>query len=335
MARGETRRRVALITGASQGVGRATARLFAAEGWDVGLVARGADGLAAAVGEARAAGARAQAACADVSDPEQVERAAAEVEKALGPISVWVNNAMISVFSPVKSMTPEEVRRVTEVNYLGAVNGTLAALRRMLPRDRGVIVQVGSALAYRAIPLQAAYCASKHAIAGFTESLRCELLHDGSGVRVTVVNLPAINTPHFDVVRSRLSLRPRPVPPVYQPELAARAIMAAAAAAPRELNFGRMTSAAILGDKIAPGLLDRYLARVGYRSQLTPRPSMPGRRDNLFDPLPGDRGARGRFGEESASRSPHLWLRVHRRALLSAGAAAAALLVLLRRRAWR
>ena len=254
-------RPVVVITGASSGVGRACATAFARRGADLALLARGVDGLEAAAGEARALGVRAIAIPTDVADAAQVEEAAERTELELGAIDLWVNNAMLSVFSPVKELQAEEVRRVTEVTYLGYVHGTLAALRRMLPRDEGVIVQVGSALAYRAIPLQAAYCAAKHAIEGFTESLRCELLHDNSGVRVTMVQLPALNTPHFDVVRSRLPRHPKPVPPIFEPEVAADAVVWAADHPRREVVVGFSTLRALLANKIAPGFLDRYLAR--------------------------------------------------------------------------
>src|SRR6185436_17230425 len=241
-------RRVVVITGASAGVGRATARAFAAGGADIGLLARGVDGLEAARREVEAAGGRALVLPTDVADPDQVEAAAERVERELGPIDVWVNNAMVSVLSPVRYLKNDEIRRVTDVTYLGVVYGTTAALRRMLPRDRGSIVQVGSALAYRGIPLQAAYCGAKHAIQGFTESLRCELLHDGSSVRVTMVQLPAMNTPQFDWVKSRMPRKPQPVPPIYTPEIAANAIVWAAAHERRELSVGIPTAVAIWGN---------------------------------------------------------------------------------------
>lgn len=324
------RRGVAVVTGASSGVGRATARLFAEKGYDVALVARNRAALEAARAEVRARGRRACAVACDVSDAAGLDAAAATVEELLGPIDVWVNSAMVSVFSPAAELAPEELRRVTEVTYLGAVFGTLAALKRMRPRGRGVIVQVGSALAYRGIPLQSAYCGAKHALQGFNEALRCELLHEGSGVRTIMVNLPAVNTPHFDVVRTRLPGRPRPVAPVYQPEVAARAVLAAATRVRRrELNVGVMSSAAILGSAVAGGLADRWLARTGYASQQSPEPVEPGRADNLFAPPERDLGARGRFDPESASRSPHLAFELHRGAWLAALAVAAACL------AWR
>jgi len=302
---------VVVITGASAGVGRATVRAFARHGADVALLARGVDGLAAAEDEVVAEGRRALAIPVDVADARSVERAAARIERELGPIDVWVNNAMVSVFSPVKELMPHEVRRVTEVTYLGVVYGTLAALRRMLPRDRGSIIQVGSALAYRGIPLQAAYSGAKHAIQGFTESLRCELFHDGSSVHVAMVHLPAMNTPQFEWVKSRLPRRPQPVPPIYQPEVAADAILWAAAHHRREIAVGLPTVAAIWGNKIASGLMDRYLARTGYDAQQTDEPVEPDRHDNLWAPLPGDHGARGRFDNRSLTRSAQAWVNEH------------------------
>jgi NAD(P)-dependent dehydrogenase (short-subunit alcohol dehydrogenase family) len=301
-------RPVVVITGASAGVGRATVRAFAKHGANIGLIARGIDGLEAARRDVEAAGGRALVLPADVADAAQIDAAADRVERELGPIDIWINNAMVSVFSPVRELEADEVRRVTEVTYLGVVHGTLAALRRMLPRDHGVIVQVGSALAYRAIPLQAAYCAAKHAVQGFTESLRCELLHDGSRVRVTLVHLPAMNTPQFDWVKSRMPRRPKPVPPIYDPDIAARAIVWAASARRRELSVGATTAGAIWINKVASGLLDRYLARTGYDAQQTAEPDDPDRPNNLWRPVPGDHGARGRFASRSISRSPQTWI---------------------------
>ena len=324
-------RPVVVITGASSGVGRACARAFARGGADLALLARGADGLDAAAAEGRAAGVRAIAIPTDVADHAQVEEAAERAVRDLGPIGVWVNNAMLSVFSPVKELEAEEVRRVTEVTYLGCVHGTLAALRRMLPRDEGVIVQVGSALAYRAIPLQAAYCAAKHAIEGFTEALRCELLHDESNVRVTMVQLPALNTPHFGVVRSRLPRHPKPVPPIFEPELAADAVVWAASHPRRELVVGFSTRRALLANKIAPGLVDKYLARSGYDAQQTDAPVAPDRPDNLWDAAPGDRGAHGIFGDEAREGSLQFWASTHRRALTGTAFAALAAWGLIRR----
>jgi NAD(P)-dependent dehydrogenase (short-subunit alcohol dehydrogenase family) len=299
---------VVVVTGASAGVGRATVRAFAREGADIALLARGVDGLDAARREVEAEGRRALAIPIDVSDADGMDAAADRIERELGPIDVWVNNAMVSVFSPVNELTAEEIRRVTEVTYLGVVYGTLAALRRMQPRNRGAIVQVGSALAYRGIPLQAAYCGAKHAIQGFTESLRCELLHDGSNIRLSMVQLPAMNTPQFDWVKSRLPREPQPVPPIYAPEIAADAIVWASSHNRREISVGAPTVAAIWTNKIASGLLDRYLARTGYDSQQTDQPANPNRVHNLWEPLPGDHGAHGRFTDRSINRSVQTWL---------------------------
>ena len=301
-----------VITGASAGIGRAAARRFAAEGYDVGLIARGRDGLQAAAAEVEEREARALVLPCDVANADAVEDAARQVEEQLGPIDIWVNNAMVSVFSPIKEMTAGEFKRVTEVTYLGYVYGTLAALHRMLPRDRGTIVQVGSALAYRSIPLQSAYCAAKHAITGFTESLRCELIHDASRVHVTEVHMPAINTPQFTWVKSRLPCEPQPVPPIYQPEVAADAIYFAARHRRREIWVGGPTVKAIIADKIAPGLLDIYLAENGYASQQTDQPVDPERPHNLWQPVDadgrGDYGAHGEFDGRAHSYSPALTL---------------------------
>lgn len=317
------KREVVVVTGASAGVGRATAIAFARRGARIGLLARGIDGLEGTRRDVEAAGGEALMVPLDVADATAVEHAASSVEDAFGPIDVWINNAMLSVFSPVKEMTAEEYRRVTEVTYLGYVHGTLAALRRMLPRDQGVIVQVGSALAYRAIPLQSAYCAAKHAINGFTESLRSELLHDGSRVHVTVVHLPAMNTPQFGWVKSRLPNNAQPVPPVYQPEVAAKAILWAAHHRRRELMVGAPTVRAILADKVVPGLLDRYLAATGYQSQQTAERRDPAAPDNLWQPVPGDHGAHGSFGARARAFSPQLWATTHRSWIAVAGAGAA------------
>jgi short-subunit dehydrogenase len=303
---------VVAITGASAGVGRATAIAFARRGAHIGLIARGQDGLDAARHDVEAQGGKAIVLPTDVADAMQVERAADAVERAFGPVDIWINNAMTSVFSPVHELEFDEVRRVTEVTYLGTVYGTMAALKRMRPRNRGTIVQVGSALSYRAIPLQAAYCAAKHAVEGFTESLRCELLHDESCVRVTVVHLPAMNTPHFSMAKSRLPRKPQPVPPIYQPEIAARAIVWASRHNRRELQVGWPTVAAIQGNKVAAGWMDRQLARHGYDSQLSDEPARADRPHNLWQPLPGDRGSHGDFNDRAASVSPHLWLNTHR-----------------------
>jgi NAD(P)-dependent dehydrogenase (short-subunit alcohol dehydrogenase family) len=295
-------------------VGRAVAQAFARDGARLCLVARGADRLESARREVLALGGEAVTVVGDVADPALAPAVAAAAENAFGPIDVWINNAMVSVFSPIASMTPAEFRRVTEVTYLGVVYGTLAALARMRLRDRGVIVQVGSALAYRGIPLQSAYCAAKHAIQGFVESLRCELLHDRSAVRVTMVQLPALNTPQFDWVRSRLPRRAQPVPPIYQPEVAARAIVWASRAPRREIAVGWPALKAIYGNAIAPGYADRVLAWHGYAAQQTGEPERS-RPDNLCAAPPGDPGAHGRFDHRASTRCTQLWLSMHRRAL--------------------
>jgi NAD(P)-dependent dehydrogenase (short-subunit alcohol dehydrogenase family) len=310
-------REVVVVTGASAGVGRATVRAFARRGAGIGLIARGGEGLAAAAKEVEAEGGQALVLPLDVSDPDAVEEAAREVERGLGPIDVWVNNAMVSVFAPFDQVAPEEFRRVTEVTYLGVVYGTMAALRRMRPRDRGVIVQVGSALAYRGIPLQSAYCGAKHAINGFTESLRCELRHEGSNVHVTVVQMPAVNTPQFSWVLSRLPRHPQPVPPIYQPEVAARGVLYAADHPQRKQYWvGGSTAATLLAQKFAPALLDRYLAKTGFDAQQTGQDVRAGSRpDNLFDPVDrpagSDHGAHGIFDDRSHQRSAQLWMSHH------------------------
>jgi NAD(P)-dependent dehydrogenase (short-subunit alcohol dehydrogenase family) len=295
------------ITGASAGIGRATARLFGAEGANVGLIARGEEGLRGAAEDVTAAGGAAHAIVADVADFSQVEAAAAATEDVFGPIDVWVNVAFTSVFAPFAEITPEEYRRVTEVTYLGFVHGTMAALGRMRPRDRGVIIQVGSALGERSIPLQSAYCGAKHAINGFTSSLRCELLHEGSGVQVTVVQMPAVNTPQFSWVRSKLPRHPQPVPPIYQPEVAARGVLRAARhPGRRQFLVGASTRATVLANRVVPALLDRYLARTGYDAQQTGEREPLSRPDNLWQPqdeLSGtDHGAHGEFGAEAHPR---------------------------------
>src|SRR5215813_2018274 len=287
-----------VITGASGGIGRATARMFGERHANVGLIARGRAGLEGAARDVEAAGGTALPIEADVADCAQVEAAADQVEEKLGRIDVWINCAFASVFAPLWEITPDEFRRVTEVSYLGFVHGTMAALARMRPRGTGTIVQVGSALGERSIPLQSAYCGAKHAINGFTSSLRCELLHEGSGVHVTVVQMPAVNTPQFSWVRSRLPKHPQPVPPIYQPEVAARGVVFAADH-PRRKQYwvGASTAATILANRVAPALLDRYLARTGYGSQQTAEPADPGQPANLLQPVDGtnghDHGAHG------------------------------------------
>jgi NAD(P)-dependent dehydrogenase (short-subunit alcohol dehydrogenase family) len=301
-----------VITGATSGVGRAVARAFAEEGARIGLLARGQDGLEGAAKDVESLGGTALPVPTDVADPDAVEAAAARIERDLGRVDVWVNNAMTTVFAEVRDIAPEEFRRVMDVNYLGTVNGTLAALRRMLPRDRGAVVQVGSALAYRSIPLQAAYCASKHAVQGFTQSLRCELLHRRSRVRLCIVHLPGLNTPQFDHSLSRMPNKARPVAPIYQPEVAAGVIRWAAHHDRREIWVGGSTVATILVNRVAPGLLDRYLARTNYQAQQDQEPEDPGRPANLWAPQPGDPGAHGRFDRTAHARSLQAWLTTHR-----------------------
>jgi NAD(P)-dependent dehydrogenase (short-subunit alcohol dehydrogenase family) len=317
--------KVVAVTGASAGIGRAVVREMAARGAHVGLIARGEERLEAAAAEVRRAGPRACVAMADVSDAEQVERAASRIEAELGPIDVWVNVAMTAVLAEVTDTTSEEFARVTAVTYLGSVHGTQAALRRMLPRDRGVIVQVGSALSRRGIPLQATYCGAKHAIKGFLDSLRAELIRRDSSVRVSLVQLPGVNTPQFDWVRTRLHRHPEPVPPIYQPEVAARAVAWAAEHPRRELWVGLPTVYTIVGEKVASGFMDRYLGRTNEKAQQTAKPIDPARRvDNLFSPPPGDPGAHGMFDDKAHGRSPQLWLTTHRPVLAGAVAGLAA-----------
>lgn len=318
--------RVVVVTGASGGVGRATAQAFGAQGARVALLARGATGLAGAAADVTAAGGRALPIEVDVADPDQVEAAATRIETELGPIDVWVNVAFTSVFARFADLRADEFRRVTEVAYLGYVYATMAALRRMRARDRGTIVQVGSALAYRGIPLQSAYCGAKHAIQGFNEALRCELLHDKSGVRTTMVQLPAVNTPQFSWVLSRLPNQAQPVPPIYQPEVAARAVVFAADhPRRREYWVGGSTVGTLVANKFAPGILDRYLAATGFDSQQTDEPRAPDQPENLWSPADGpdghDFGAHGKFDDSATSRSPQLWAAQHRGVLGAAGAA--------------
>jgi short-subunit dehydrogenase len=319
---------VIAITGASAGVGRAAVRRFAREGACIGLIARGEDRLDATAREVEQLGGEALVLPLDVADAEAVEDAAARIEDRFGPLDVWVNNAMATVFAPVLDTTPEEFRRATEVTYLGAVWGTMAALRRMHARDRGTIVQVGSALAYRSIPLQAAYCGAKSALRGFSESLRTELLHEGSRVHLTMVELPALNTPQFSWSRAKMPRHPQPVPPIFQPELAAEAIYHAATHKRRELLVAWPTVKAVYGEKVAPGLLDRYLARSAVDGQQTDELLDGPREGNLFEPVPGDYTAHGIFDDESKPGS--LLFELDRRrgplaAVAGLGAAAAAL----------
>lgn len=307
---------VVVVTGASAGVGRAIVREFAHHGAWIGLLARNRETLEHAKQEVEALGGRALVLEADVADPEAVERAADAVESAFGPIDIWVNNAMGSMISPALEMTAEEFRRVTDVTYLGYVHGTLSALRRMKPHNKGTIVQVGSALAYRSIPLQSAYCGAKHAIKGFTEAVRCELLHDKLNIRLNMVQLPAVNTPQFDWVRSNMPNQPQPVPPIYQPEIIAGAVYWSAHHDRREMLVGFSTVKAIWANKFFPGLIDRYLAKTGYQSQQGNAPIASNRQDNLMKPALKDYGAHGRFDQSAIQFSPQAWLDRHRAPLL-------------------
>ena len=308
----KTKSEVVVVTGASAGLGRAIAREFGRHGASVGLISRNQERLETAKREIEESGGHALVLPLDVADAAAVENAAQRVEEELGPIDTWVNNAMVSVFSPIEEMETEEFKRVTEVTYLGVVYGTLAALKRMRPRNRGNIVQVGSALAYRSIPLQSAYCASKHAIAGFTDSLRCELVHQRSRVHVCMVQMPALNTTQFGWVKSRLPHKAQPVPPIFQPEVGARAVYWAAHHRRREVLVGGSTVAAIVGQKFIPGLLDEYLGRTGYKSQQHDGKQDPNAANNLWESVPGNFGAHGTFDDRAHPYSTELWLDTHR-----------------------
>ncbi len=303
---------VVVITGASAGVGRAAVRRFAREKARIGLLARGVDGLEAARAEVEQAGGKAIVIPTDVAYADQVEAAAEKVEREFGPIDIWVNDAMVTVFAPFLEITPEEYHRATEVTYLGFVYGTMSALKRMVPRDHGTVVQVGSALAYRSIPLQAPYCGAKAAIRGFTDSVRTELLHQKSKVHITMVQMPGLNTPQFNWCESKLPNHPQPVPPIFQPELAAEAIYYAAHHRRREIYVGRSSVLSILANKAAPGLLDRYLAKTGFQSQQTAERASPERPSNLHQPVPGDHGAHGIFDSRATTFSPQFWADTHR-----------------------
>lgn len=310
---------VVVITGASAGVGRAVATEFARHGWRVALLARGADGLAGAQRDVEHQGSEALVIPTDVAEPQQVEAAADEVIRAWGRIDVWVNNAMATLFADVLSISPDDFQRATDVTYHGTVWGTLAALRHMKRQGHGTIVQVGSALAYRSIPLQAPYCGAKAAVRGFTDALRCELVHERSPVHLTMVQLSAFNTPQFDWGRTAFGWRPRPMGKVFQPELAARAVYWAATHRRREVWVGWPAVQAMLGTLVMPGVLDRLLGRRAVNGQLTAEPLPPGHQDNLWQPVPGDHGAHGRFDAEATPHSVQHWLDTHRGSLAAAG----------------
>lgn len=316
MSRAPKSPRVVVVTGASAGIGRASVREFIKEGCTLGLIARGTEGLEAAKAEAEAGGCKVLAIPTDVADADAVEAAAERVERELGPIDVWVNVAFTNVFAPFKDLTPSEYLRITEVAYLGFVYGTMAAMKRMLPRDKGIVLQVGSALAYRSIPLQAAYCGAKSAIRGFTDSIRCELVHEKSNVKITMVLMPAVNTPQFSWCKSKMPKSPQPVPPIFQPEVAGRAVhWLSKHPRRRELVCGFPTWEAVWGQKFIPGLLDIYLGRTGYESQQYDGPIQPGSPDNLREPLAGDFGAHGAFDSRSNSFSRFTWLTENRAAI--------------------
>jgi short-subunit dehydrogenase len=318
----QRRPEVVAITGASAGVGRAIAHAFAKRGAHIGLIARGEEGLEGARKEVESLGGRAIVLPTDVADHQQVGAAAVAVESTLGPIDIWVNNAMATIFAPFVEVTPEEFKRATEVTYLGAVYGTMAALERMVPRNSGTVVQVGSALSYRAIPLQSAYCGAKFAIRGFTDSVRTELLHDHSNVWITMVQLPAVNTPQFNWCRTKLPDHPQPVPPIFQPEVPAEAVYWAAHHRRRELDVGSSAVKAIFANKFAPRVLDWYLARTGYDSQQIKGMPVAARPDNLYEPIPSDAATHGIFDSQARATSYQLWANIHRPLVASAAVAA-------------
>lgn len=328
-------RRIVVITGASAGIGRATALAFGQRGWRVALLARDAQRLNAAENDIRAAGGEAMVIVTDVADQKQVEAAAERIEREWGPIDVWVNNAMATIFGTFLETPPEDFRRATEVTYLGAVWGTRAALIRMRPRDRGTIIQVGSALAYRSIPLQAPYCGAKSALRGFTDSVRSELIHDKSRVQLMMVHLSGFNTPQFDWGRNRMGKYAQPVGKIFQPELAAEAIYSAAQSPRREMWVGFPAVQAIIGTRIIPGLLDRYLASAAYDGQQTERPLPADYRDNLYASVPGNYGAHGRFDERALSSSAQHSLNVHRGGIAAATLTALLVLGVWLGRKWR
>lgn len=317
---------VVVITGATAGVGRATVRRFAREGAHIALLARGEDGLRATQKEVEQMGGKALAIPTDVAHADQVEEAAERTEQEFGPIDIWINNAMTSVFAEFKDIKPEEYRRVTDVVYHGQVYGTMSALHRMLPRDRGSIVLVGSALAYRGIPLQSAYCGGKHAVQGMFDSVRSELMHNKSNVRISMVQLPGMNTPQFNWVRSKLPKKAQPVPPIFQPEIAAEGVHWAAHHDRREIYVGYSTVQTIVGNKVVPAVGDWYLARNGYSGQQRNEPEDPDRPDNLWEPVPGDHGAHGVFDDKAKDWSPQLEASKYKQWLALAGAGLAGVL---------
>jgi len=315
-------RRVAVVTGGSAGLGRAVVRELAGRGWDIAVLARGEDGLAGAVADVEALGQRAVGVSTDVADREAVESAADRVESELGPIDLWVNCAMVGVFGEFLSTDPDDFERATQVNYFGFVNGTRAALSRMVPRDHGHVIQVGSALAHRGIPLQAAYCAAKHAVQGFTESVTTELIHNGSAVNISTVDMPALNTIQFNWVKSQLPHHPMPVAPIYEPEVGARAIAAVADKPRRRTWVGEPTVGTVLGNRFAAGFMDWFLAKSGYDGQQAPQKTEPMLPTNLYQPVAGDQGSTGIFSDQAHTMSPQVWAISHRRATKVIGFAA-------------
>lgn len=324
-------KRTIVVTGASAGIGRAVARAFGQEGERVALLARGAEGLEGARREIEEAGGEALAIPTDVASFDEVEAAAAKVEEIWGPIDVWVNNAMVTIFSPLDDVKPEDYKRATEVSYLGYVWGTQVALRHMKPRNQGTIIQIGSALAYRSIPLQSVYCGAKAAIRGFTDSVRSELIHDKSNIHISMVQLSAFNTPQFNWGRTSLTKRPQPLPPIFEPEVAAEAVVWASKHPRRELWVGKPAVSAIIGNRVLAPFLDHLLARKAYKGQLADDPVMPNRQDNLYQPVPGDHGAHGRFSLKAKPKSLQLWADTHRKTLAGASLAFVAGALLARR----
>ena len=313
--------KVVVVTGASAGLGRSIVRAFAKQGAKVALIARGEDGLNGAKSEVENNGGEALVISMDVSNAEAFDKAADLIEEKLGPIDIWINNAMTSVFGPLKKMTADEFKRVTDVTYLGQVYGTMSALKKMLPRNKGKIILIGSALAYRGIPLQSAYCGAKHGIHGFFESLRSELYHDKSDVQLCMVQMPAMNTTQFGFVKSYLPNKPKPMGTIYQPEAAAEAVLYASLHNEREVFYGYPTYKTILGNKVLPGYLDKYLGKTGYKGQQTKEPKDPERQNNLWEPIPGDHGAHGPFTKDTMHASPILFTKKHKWTILATVAA--------------